>query len=219
MRNEFRHKDEAIKLNENDFNELRLLAAGVTHEINNALTLIMGRTSQMVKKNEYPDQEKVLTEILNTTKRIAASVVGLRHAIYPDKSEVEESIELTDLMDDVFKLTGQRLRNHGIEVKLKGIDHKVLKGRKGQLEQLIINLINHSIERMASLPEKWIQIVAAEEQERLNIFFMDASGEVGDEIDHKQFSDILESNHGHLTINQNNLILELAQHGNERYHY
>jgi hypothetical protein len=42
-------------------------------------------------------------------------------------------IELNVLMDDVFKLTGQRLRNHGIEVKLKGIEHKVVKGRKSQL--------------------------------------------------------------------------------------
>lgn len=219
LRKEILQKEEAIKLKENEFTELRLLAAGVTHEINNALTVIMGRISQMLKKNEDPAQEKVLTNLLSTSERIAASVAGFRKVIYPDKFEPDEVIELNVLMDNVFKLTGQRLRNHGIEVKLKGIEHKVVKGRKSQLEQLIINLLNLSIERLNGRPEKWIQIVAVEEQEKLNIYFMDASGEVGDKIEHKQFSDILESNRGHLTINQNNLILELPQAAKDRYHY
>lgn len=218
MHKEINQKDEAIKLKEKEFNELRLLAAAVTHEINNALTLLMGRISLMMKKNQDPDQEKLLKNLLSTSERIATSIVGLRQVIYPDKSEVEEVIELNVLMDNVFKLIGQRLTNHGIEVKLKGIEHKVIKGRKSQLEQLMINIINQAIERMSSLQEKWVQVVAVEEQGRLNIYFMDASGEVGDKIEHKQFSDILESNHGHLTVNQNNLVLELPQEPYDRYH-
>ena len=219
MRAEFFEKSEAIKLKEVEFNELRLLAAGVTHEINNALMVIMVRLSQMLKKNQYPDQEKVFSVLLKTSERIAASVLAFRKVLYPDNAEKEEFIDLSDLMDNVFKLIGQRLRNHGIELKLKGIEYKVIKGRKGQLEQLVVNLINQSIERLTNLQDKWIQIVATEESGKLNIYFMDSSGEVGDKIDHKQFSDILESNHGHLTVNQNNLILELTQAPMERYHY
>ena len=219
MRAEFFEKSEAIKLKEVEFNELRLLAAGVTHEINNALMVIMVRLSQMLKRNQYPDQEKVFSVLLKTSERIAASVLAFRKVLYPDNAEKEEFIDLSDLMDNVFKLIGQRLRNHGIELKLKGIEYKVIKGRKGQLEQLVVNLINQSIERLTNLQDKWIQIVATEESGKLNIYFMDSSGEVGDKIDHKQFSDILESNHGHLTVNQNNLILELTQAPMERYHY
>ena len=219
MRAEFFEKSEAIKLKEVEFNERRLLAAGVTHEINNALMVIMVRLSQMLKRNQYPDQEKVLNVLLKTSERIAASVLAFRKVLYPDNAEKEEFIDLSDLMDNVFKLIGQRLRNHGIELKLKGIEYKVIKGRKGQLEQLVVNLINQSIERLTNLQDKWIQIVATEESGKLNIYFMDSSGEVGDKIDHKQFSDILESNHGHLTVNQNNLILELTQAPMERYHY
>lgn len=219
MRREIKQKDEAIKLKENEFNELRLLAAGVTHEINNALTVIMGRISLMIKRNNDPDQEPTLNNMLATAERIATSVSGLRQVIYPDKFEHEEMIELPVLMDDVFKLTGQRLRNHGIELKLKGFEHKVIKGRKGQLEQLIINLLNQSVERLLNIQDKWIQMVAVIEHNKLNIYFMDASGEVGDKITHKQFSDILESNHGHLTVNQNNIILELPQIKNTSFHY
>lgn len=219
MRDEIRMKDESIMLKEKEFYELRMMAAGVTHEINNALTILMGRTSQMIKRNDDPDQEKILTNMYSTSERIAESVNGLRQVIYPDKFETEEIIELPVLMEDVFKLTGQRLRNHGIELKLKGLEHKVVKGRKGQLEQLIINLLNQSVERLMNIQDKWVQIVAVEEQGKLNIYFMDASGEVGDKISHKQFSDILEDNHGHLTVNQNNLILELPQPKHTSYHY
>jgi C4-dicarboxylate-specific signal transduction histidine kinase len=219
MRAEFYEKSEAIKLKEVEFNELRLLAAGVTHEINNALMVIMVRLSQMLKKNQYPDQEKVLNVLIRTSERIAASVLAFRKVLYPDKAEKEEFIDLSELMDDVFKLTGQRLRSHGVELKLKGIEYKVIKGHRSQLEQLVVNLINQSIERLGHQQEKWIQIAATEESEKLKIYFMDSSGEVGDKIDHKQFSDILESNHGHLTVNQNNLILEVTQAPMERYHY
>ena len=219
MRAEFHEKSEAIKLKEVEFNELRLLAAGVTHEINNALMVIMVRLSQMLKKNQYPDQEKVLNVLLTTSERIATSVLAFRKVLYPDNAEKEEFIDLSELIDDVFKLTGQRLRNHGIEVKLKGIEYKVIKGHRSQLEQLVVNLINQSIERLGHQQDKWIQIAATEESGKLNIYFMDSSGEVGDKIDHKQFSDILESNHGHLTVNQNNLILEVTQAPMERYHY
>lgn len=219
MRQELNQKDEMIKLKETEFNEFRLLAAGVTHEINNALMIIMGRTAQLLKRVEDPDHQKMLSSLNSTAERIAESVSGLRQVIYPAKFELEEVHDLNLLMDDVFKLTGQRLRNHGIELKLKGLEHKVIKGRKSQLEQLIINLLNQSIERLVEMQEKWIQIVAVEEHGKLNIYFMDSSGEVGDKITHKHFSDILESNRGHLTVNQNNLILELPQTPHTSFHY
>ena len=219
MKNELVKKDEEILKKENEFKELRMMAAGVTHEINNALTIIMGRTSQMIKRNDDPEKEKVLSNMYVTAERIATSVSGLRQVIYPDKFEAEEFIELQTLMDGVLKLVGQRIRNHGVELKVKGLDHKVIKGRKSQLEQLIINMINQSVERLIHVQEKWIQLVAVIEAGHLNIYFMDASGDVGDKISHKQFSDVLESNHGHLTVNQNNLMLELSQPPSNSYHY
>ena len=218
MHREILEKEEVIKSKEIEFSELRLLAASVTHEINNALTILMGRISLMLKKHEDPDQEKTLTNMLTTAERISTSVTGLRQVIYPDKSEVEESIELSVLMDDVLKLCGQRLRHHGVQVNMKGFEHKVVLGRKSQLEQLNIKLLNQSTERMANLQDKWIQMVAVVEMGRLNIYFMDASGEVGDKIEHKQFSDILAVNRGHLTVHQNNLILELPQPVTDRFH-
>lgn len=219
MRNEIVKKDDEIKKKENEFKELRMMAAGVTHEINNALTIIMGRTSQMIKRNDDPEKEKVLSNMYVTAERIATSVSGLRQVIYPDKFEAEEFIELQTLMDGVLKLVGQRIRNHGVELKVKGLDHKVVKGRKSQLEQLVINMINQSVERLIHVQEKWIQLVAVIEAGHLNIYFMDASGDVGDKISHKQFSDVLESNHGHLTVNQNNLMFELTQPPANSYHY
>lgn len=219
MRNEIVKKDDEIKKKENEFKELRMMAAGVTHEINNALTIIMGRTSQMIKRNHDPEKEKVLSNMYVTAERIATSVSGLRQVIYPDKFEAEEFIELQTLMDGVLKLVGQRIRNHGVELKVKGLDHKVVKGRKSQLEQLVINMINQSVERLIHVQEKWIQLVAVIEAGHLNIYFMDASGDVGDKISHKQFSDVLESNHGHLTVNQNNLMFELTQPPANSYHY
>lgn len=216
---EFKEKNDLIKMRETEFNELRLLAAGVTHEINNAITIILGRTAQIQKKNEDAGIEDLLKNIQKTSNRVVDSVKGLRQFIYPDNQEIEEFIELTALMENVFKLAGQRLRNHGIDMKLTGLEHKVVKVRKTQFEQLIINLLNQSIERLASIQDKWIQIVAAYEEGHLHVYYMDASGQVGDRVSLRQFTEILEKNHGHLTVNQNNLVLELPKSDEGRYHF
>lgn len=216
---EFKKKEEAIEWKQNEFNELRMLAAGVTHEINNAISIIIGRTEQLVRKNQDPNQEKALSSIQATCERIVTSVKGLRQSIYPDTTEPETDIDLGVLMSDVLSLSGQRLRNHGIQIKLKGLEKKLIKGRKNQLEQLLISLLNQSVERLESVQEKWVELVADDDLDSLNICFMDASGGVGDKISHKQFNDILEKNHGHLIINQNNIVMEMDKPDIARYHF
>jgi C4-dicarboxylate-specific signal transduction histidine kinase len=215
---EILEQNENIKLKEAELKELRMMAAGVTHEINNAISIIIGRAEQVSRRNEDPTLERAVTNIKTTSDRIVTSVKGLRQFIYPDTKEVEEYIDLQNLMDDVLKLSGQRLKNHGIQLRLKGTEHKVIKGKKSQLEQLIINLLNQSVERLEGLEEKWIQLVAVEENGKINIYFSDFSSQVGDRITCKQFEEILENNHGHLTINQNNLVLELPKPDMGRYH-
>lgn len=210
--------NEDIMKKETELKELRMLAAAVTHEINNAMSIILGRAEQLVRKNEDPSLEKAVTSIRTTSDRIVESVKGLRQFIYPDKEEVEEYIDLSNLMNDVLKLAGQRMKNHGIQLRVKGFEHKIIKGKKSQLEQLVINLLNQSVERLDGLEEKWVQLVAVEEQGRINIYFSDFSSQVGDKISCKQFEEILEKNHGHLTINQNNLVLELPKPDLARYH-
>jgi C4-dicarboxylate-specific signal transduction histidine kinase len=212
-------KNEAIVTKETELKELRMLSASVTHEINNSISIILGRLEQLIKKNQDPLILDVLTNMRTTSERIVESVKGLRHFIYPDNSEVEELIHLNELIDDVLKLVGQRLKNHGITLRQNGLDHKMIKGKKSQLEQLIINLLNQSVERLDGLEEKWIQLVAVEENDKINLYFSDFSSQVGDKIACKQFGEILEKNHGHLTINQNNLVLELPRPDMSRYHF
>jgi C4-dicarboxylate-specific signal transduction histidine kinase len=218
FRKEIISKDESITTKEAELKELRMLAASVTHEINNAMSIILGRAEQLVRKNEDPLLEKPLTSIRVTSDRVVESIRGLRQFIYPDNKELEELIELQNLWNDVLKLAGQRIKNHGIQLRTKGFEHKIIKVKKSQLEQLMINLLNQSIERLDGLEDKWIQLVAVEESGKINIYFSDYSSQVGDKISCKQFEEILEKNHGHLTINQNNLVLELPKPDMKRYH-
>lgn len=217
-RAEFKKNEEIIESKQNEFNEFRMLAAGVTHEINNAISIIMGRAEQIVRKNQDPTLDKALTSIQSTCERIVTSVKGLRQSIYPDTTEPETDIDLGVLMSDVLNLSGQRLRNHGIQIKLKGLEKKFIKGRKNQLEQLLISLLNQSVERLESIQEKWVELVADEDPDSINIVFMDASCEVGDRVSHKQFNEILEKNHGHLVINQNNLVMEMDKPVTKGFH-
>lgn len=218
LRKNIQKNEEAILLKETENKELRMLTAGVTHEINNAISIILGRTEQIIKRNVDSSLDKGLDNIILTSERIVTSVKGLRQFLYPNASDVEEFIELPDLMEEVLKLSGQRLRNHGIELQLKGLDHKIIKGRKAELEQMIINLINQSIERLDGLEQRWVQLVAVEENGALNMYYMDSSAEVGDKLSLKGCREVLEKNHGHLIVNQNNLCITMPKPEVSRFH-
>lgn len=162
------------------FSELGLMSAGIAHEISNPLNIITGRIDQLQRNYRNPQKEKEnalgIQQIRIAAERITNIIQHLRQYIYRDDMMSEDLISLTELFDDVLIFVGQRLKNHGIELRLINTENKFVKGHRGQLEQAIINLINNSFDAVDSLTEKWIEITAVEGNENVEIFFKD-SGE------------------------------------------
>lgn len=162
------------------FSELGLMSAGIAHEISNPLNIITGRIDQLQRNYRNPQKEKEnalgIQQIRIAAERITNIIQHLRQYIYRDDMMSEDLISLTELFDDVLIFIGQRLKNHGIELRLINTENKFVKGHRGQLEQAIINLINNSFDAVDSLTEKWIEITAVEGNENVEIFFKD-SGE------------------------------------------
>lgn len=156
------------------FSELGLMSAGITHEISNPLSIISGRVTQLMRLTDSPELQKGLKQIEENADRITRIIKAVREYIYRKEDLDEDYVSLKEIIDNVLVFYGQRLKNHGIDLRIKNIDRIYVRGHKGQYEQAILNLISNSFDAIDGLDEKWIEISAENHNDHVQIFVKDS---------------------------------------------
>lgn len=168
------------------FSQLGLMSAGITHEISNPLSIILGRITPLMRKDFVPENkaefEKGLQQIKSNAERIATIIRSVREYIYRNEDVSEDFIPLKEIMNNVLVFYGQRLKNHDIELRLKNIDNVYVSGHLGQYEQAILNLVSNSFDAIYKLDEKWIEISANRSGEQVQIYLKDSGHGIPAEI-------------------------------------
>ncbi|HET6437949.1 MAG TPA: ATP-binding protein [Anaeromyxobacter sp.] len=118
------------------------LAAGVAHEINNPLAVILGYARLLGKKAEGPARED-LRAIEEEALRAKAIVDGLLELSRPVEV-CSEPVDLRALADEVVgRLSGTRLLD-GVQVEVSGSARTAGDARK--LRQVVVNLVRNAAE-------------------------------------------------------------------------
>ena len=118
------------------------LAAGVAHEINNPLAVILGYTRLLRRKAEGAAAED-LQVIEDETLRAKGIVDGLLDLSRPLRG-VHEAVELRALADDVVaRLAGTKLLE-GVRVDVEG--QGLARGHAPKLRQVVLNLVKNAVE-------------------------------------------------------------------------
>ncbi len=168
------------------YSELGMMSAGIAHEINNPLAIIQAKTTQLLRIHRDPQKVNELSEgleqIMYTSERINRTIQGIREFVHQDERLLVEDFSVKELIEDVLAFCGQRMKNHGINLRLYGIDNLQLRGHKIQLEQVLLNLLNNSFDAIEFLPEKWIEITAQQTPETVQIYVKDSGGGIPQEI-------------------------------------
>ncbi|WPU64125.1 sensor histidine kinase [Peredibacter starrii] len=168
------------------FFELGMMSAGIAHEINNPLTIIQARTTQLLRIYRNPEQQKELAQglqqILYTTDRIDRTIKSVRNVFYQQDQLPYERIELKTLLDNVLVFCGQRLQNHGIELRLSEVEGIYLRGHEVQLEQVFVNLVNNSLDAIDGENEKWIELSTVQRNGYIDIYFKDSGNGISPEV-------------------------------------
>jgi PAS domain S-box-containing protein len=123
------------------------LAAGVAHDFNNELGVILGYTELLMRNAGEPQRGK-LEQILKATKR----ATGLtRQLLAFSRKQVVDSkvLDLNALLTDLEKMLG-RLIGEDIDLAMvHGADLGQVKADPGQLEQVVMNLCLNAKDAMA----------------------------------------------------------------------
>ncbi len=168
------------------FTELGLMSAGITHEISNPLSIIIGRITQLLRIELTADKkaevEKGLLQIKSNAERIGTIIESVREYIYRNNEQTEDFISLEEMINNVLVFIGQRLKNHGVELRFKDIEQVYVSGHKGQFEQALLNLITNSFDAIDNQKEKWIEISATKSEDKVQIVVRDSGHGIAEEV-------------------------------------
>lgn len=154
------------------------MASGIAHEINNPLTIILGRLTIAQKKVERNDPSEVVLKELQiiekTVFRISNIINGLKKLSRENTHDPIESFDMVALINESKDLFAEKLNKHEVKFKFADTESIYVSAKPLQLSQVILNLINNSVDAIETLPEKWISVEVKKNETRCLISVSDS---------------------------------------------
>ncbi|MEH6403932.1 MAG: PAS domain S-box protein [Sneathiella sp.] len=164
------------------------LAAGIAHEINNPLSIIHG-TVQLMHKNldQRSKLEQRLEDIENSSNRIAKIVSSLKKFSRTSEEKDFHPHCARSVINEAIILTATKSNRHHTPIEFHCTTEGKILCNDIEIEQVIVNLINNSIDAVKKMPDPWVKIELYEEAEKIFLRVTDAGLGIIDEISEKLF--------------------------------
>ncbi len=151
------------------------MAAGVAHEINNPLTVVIGKSNQIIKMFESGniDTKKALDDlkkVLLTANRISKIVSGMRTFSRSAENDPFIAESYDKIIEDTLSLCSERIQKSDIKINIEQEKGIFISCRPAQISQVLLNLLSNSFDSVAiSNDEKWIKLVVYKDVFQKNV--------------------------------------------------
>ncbi len=153
------------------------MAAGIAHEINNPLAIISGYAQNIERKAHDPNIKEKAYGILGAVNR-ANSIIQNMKLLFGEQGDHEkEEIVLSDILAMAIESIKEKIYNSKITFKYKTQENHFLFVNQTQLMQILLNLLNNSIDAVAHLDHRWIEVSIEKKDKDVYIYIKD-SGEI-----------------------------------------
>ena len=146
---------------------LGVIAAGITHEINqplNAIRLTSDGTMMWIERNRIDLPDKIidrLSKISSHVERITRIIRHMREFWGSAEKQGDDIFDFSAAVEDALGLVEQQLKSHGIELRRNYCSGVVtVAGDRLHVEQIAINLIVNAMQALDGATEegKWLEI-------------------------------------------------------------
>lgn len=139
------------------------MASGVAHEINNPLSIIIGKSSLLASNlaSENWNREKIVRDIAKietTALRISKIIKGLTVFSRNAEHDSFSVIPVRNIIEDTLSLVNEKFKYRTIDVVVECPDELTLECNATQIGQVLMNLLINSFDAIKRLDTKWIKI-------------------------------------------------------------
>ena len=138
------------------------LSASIAHELNQPLGA-SGLNIQFLQKKLSEGeltpalQKEILDSLLSDNQR-AASIIRSLRSVFADEKLASAKVDIAELIDLVLTIARPEIAKQNIQIILKLEDKLFVTANKGELQQVILNLVNNAIDALKSADKSSKQI-------------------------------------------------------------
>lgn len=168
------------------------MSAGVAHEINNPLAIIVANVNRIKKHPNVTGDEKLTTSLVsieNMIKRISKIIKGLRTFARDSENDPFQEYSIQVLVEDIVSICGERLKVNEVKFDVNNTTtvEQQFDCNPIQISQVVINLISNSFDSIQSLSEKWITFNISKHGDFIRFEVIDSGKGISQEIAEKIF--------------------------------
>jgi signal transduction histidine kinase len=167
------------------------MSAGIAHEINNPMTVIITMAKQMEKNIDQPEKlTNFLGKIIRNSERIIKIVNSLRRLSRSERQDEMSPVNVEEVIQGTLDLCIGRIHSDKINLELKLHKDLYVLGNEIQLSQVILNLINNAIdviEEQMNEEGNEIRIIMSVENNNLHLDVVNSGPLISDDVKAKLF--------------------------------
>jgi signal transduction histidine kinase len=126
---------------------LGVLAGGLMHELNNALTPILNYAKLGLRNPDPAYRDRAFEKILEASRRAAAISGGVLGLARPS-ADAREPADLTRLAEEVLMLVGKDLAKGRVRVEFESVGRPFARVSAPQIQQVLLNLVINARQAM-----------------------------------------------------------------------
>lgn len=164
------------------------LSAGVAHEINNPLAIIVGTVELITNTMELPERAKSKVKIIEAaSNRIEKIVKGLKKFSRSFEKPEMQRCDLSSIIQESLTLIETKAKRHETTITTGCRCLGSIMCNEVEIEQVLVNLLSNAIDAVKSLKDRWVKVCLWEDETHVVLQVVDSGEGLAPHIEAKLF--------------------------------